>query len=257
VTAERDTGSVENSNTDKLLRNIAKWIKLNISSNKEYREFKRRHLAYTLSEEWERRLGIMTPPLEEFQLPPEIEKQNAVIIAFFNLCQSQLMLSQCEYYFRRFPFRGFPVTRDDHARNVCEFYLGCFYIIRSRFKDMLNKLKIACPNNKIHVGKTLGTFDKAFDRELRARNSVHHREPFKDIEIERILLSRVLASGERVKGKGWGRQHLSAYRKFSREWSRRARDSGRTMEKVIDTIAAGILGEASFLQFPESVLADF
>lgn len=141
------------------------------------------------------------------------------------------------------------MTRDDHARNMCEFYFSCFYIIKNRFKYTLNALKKACPSSRIDVGKTLATFDKSFDQELRARNSVHHREPFEDLKLNRIMLSRVLASGERFK-EGWKEEHLSAYRQFSREWSIRARNRGRDMEKVIDTVAAAILKEASFLQFP-------
>jgi hypothetical protein len=128
---------------------------------------------------------------------------------------------------------------------MCEFYFSCFCIIRNRFKYTLNALKKACPSSRIDVGKTLATFDKSFDQELRARNSVHHREPFEDLKLNRIMFLRVLAAGE-----GWKEEHLSAYRQFSREWSIRARNRGRDMERVIDTVAAAILKEASFLQFP-------
>jgi hypothetical protein len=172
-------------------------------------------------------------------------------MAFFYLHQSQMMLSQCEYYFRRFPFRGMPVSRDDHARNMCEFYFGCFYIIRSRFKYTLNKLKIACPMSKIDVGKSLLTFDKSFHQELRTRNSIHHREPFDDVGLDRIMLARILSTGSEQRNlEGWEWRHLSAYRKFAREWSHRARDRGRAMEKVIEAVASAILREAMFLQFP-------
>jgi hypothetical protein len=60
------------------------------------------------------------------------------------------------------------------------------------------------------------------------------------------MLPRLLSLGEQHLGE----QHLSEYRKFAREWSRRARTRGRDMEEVIEKVAAAILSAATFLQFP-------
>jgi len=240
---------VENKTTEKLLSTITQWIQTHTSSP-EFREFKTKQIAYTLTDEWERHLGIQLELPAEFTFAPEIENQHALIMAFFYLRQAQSMLTQCEYYFRRFPFRDLPVSRDDHARNICEFYFSCFYIIRSRFKEVLNKLKAACPDSKIDIGRTLGTFDKTFDQELRARNSIHHRSPFDDVSLDRILLSRIFAESENGRRRGWEQEHRSAYREFSKVWSRRARERARVMESVVDILATAILSEASFLQTP-------
>lgn len=247
VTPEREAGRTETPNIDTLARNISKWIVINTSSI-EFKKFKRRQMRYALSEEWERRLGLFADTPEEFIFPKEIDMQHDVIMAYFGLRQAHNMLSQCEYYFRRFPFRGTPVSRDDHARNVCEFYFGYFYIIRSRLKETLNKLKIACPNS-IDVGKWLRLFDKTFQPELRTRNRVHHHTPFEDIGLDRILLPRLLASGEEVGSKNWERQHLSAYRAFSREWGLRARERARAVEIIIEGVSAAILKSHRFCSF--------
>ena len=47
-------------------------------------------------------------------------------------------LRQCEFYFRRYPFRGMPVSKADHIRNICEMYFAQFYVMRSRIKTCLN-----------------------------------------------------------------------------------------------------------------------
>jgi hypothetical protein len=154
-----------------------------------------------------------------------------------HLRDAQNMLSQCEIYFRRYPFHGTPVSREDHARNMCEFYFGCFYIIKNRLKETLNRLRAVCPHSKVHIGKTLRAFEKGFEQEIRIRNSIQHHQPYGDVAIERISLARLLASGESARSKGWERQHLTAYRKFCSAWSRRARDNAEIVEALIDSVA--------------------
>jgi hypothetical protein len=130
---------------------------------------------------------------------------------------------------------------------MCQYYFSCFYIIENRFKETLNRLKDACPESNVDIGKTIKSFKKTFAQELKMRNRIHHHEPFDDVEIDRIALPAMMATeGSKI----WDRRHLSAYRRFSREWSRFARDRSRVMETAVESVASVILREASFLQFP-------
>jgi hypothetical protein len=232
---------------ERLFSSIRRWMDDNLSSE-EFREFKLKQTGHVIADEWERSLGVADEYLEPFQFTEEVEKQHDLITSFFDLKQSQLMTSQCEYYFRRFPFSGLPVSRGDHIRNMCEFYFGCFYITRSQLKVVLNKLNICCPDTTINIGKMLDQFDKEFDQELRWRNRVHHKQPFDDIGLERIFVAALLIEGDMPNPKRWKRQHLAEYRKFAREWSRRAHKRSNDLNVFVEATALAILSAAPFLQ---------
>jgi hypothetical protein len=168
--------------THQLHQNIAKWIDANLNTP-EFHDFKRRQIDLTLSDD-------LTKGLDDFVLPTALAKEHSVITAFHGMCRAQRTLSQCEYYFRRFPFGGLAISRDEHLQNVCEFYLSIFYIMRGRIKITLNNLKVVCPDINLNVKGFLRSFDKEFDYELRARHRVHHHESFEDRGIARISISR-------------------------------------------------------------------
>lgn len=226
--------------TDELNEGIARWISQNLNTP-EFHEFKLKQLGYTLFDE-------PITNLDDFKFPPEIAKERAVIGAFLELRRSHITLSQCEYYFRRFPFRGLPISRDDHLRNICELYFSTFYIIRSRIKSTLTQLREACPNNTVDIGKFIKAYDKLFRDELRARNRVHHEEAFEDLGISRITISDIISRGDDAEHKIWSWQHRIAYRKFSKEWSIRAHNQASVMQVMIERVAREILSGATFLR---------
>jgi hypothetical protein len=244
----KEDEAVNNPNFEKLFSNIIKWMDVNLSSD-EFKEFKRLQIGYVVAEEWQRRLGIVEDYPEPFSFPKEIEREHALIIAFFHLKQSHVMLSQCEYYFRRFPFRRTPISRDDHVRNMCEFYFGCFYIIRSRLKEVLNKLKDSCPHSRINLGAIIKQFDKIFDYELRSRNRVHHHQPYDDVEIDRIVLPRLLSVGEMPHLEAWERRHVKEYRKYAKIWADKAHKQSNIINIFVELVAELILNEAKYLQY--------
>jgi hypothetical protein len=228
--------------TRQLHQNIAKWIATNLNTP-EFHQFKQKQIGLTLSDD-------LTEGLEDFMLPPALAKEHSVITGFHGMHRAQRTLSQCEYYFRRFPFRGLAISRDEHLQNVCEFYFSLFYIMRGRMKITLNNLKVACPNSDLNVKGFLRHFDKEFDYELRARNRVHHHESFEDRGIDRISITGMLSSSEELQSNIWRWQHRTAYRKFSKEWSLRARHRALRMQVFVEAIALGILTGAAFLRFP-------
>jgi hypothetical protein len=46
------------------------------------------------------------------------------------------------------------------------------------------KLSRRLINHDLEVGKFIKNFDRVFDRELRARHSIHHHKRFEDVAIE-------------------------------------------------------------------------
>lgn len=224
--------------------NIPKWVIANLSAP-EFTEFQRKRLEYVL-------FNHLTDDLPDFTLAPEIAKEHAVITAVFGVFTSHKTLSQCEYYFRRFPFREAVISRDDHLQNICEFYLSCFYVMKNRIKTTLNNLKIACPSCKLRVGNFVKAFEKEFDDELHARNQINHRKPLDDIGITRISITGMLSGNEDPHNKMWRFQHVTAYKRFSKEWSLRARSRALRMQVFIEALSAGILTEAAFLRFPDN-----
>src|SRR5438105_3498016 len=123
--------------------------------------------------------------------------------------------------------------------------------MRFRIKITFKNLQVACLDFNLNVKGFLRQFDKEFDYELRARHRVHHRESFEDRGIDRISITGVLsASGENFQSSIWRRQHRTAYRKFSKEWSLRARHRAIGMQQVfVEAVALGILTGATFLRF--------
>jgi hypothetical protein len=60
----------------------------------------------------------------EFMFPEDIEKKHAIAMGFLRLTDSIGALKECEFYFRRYPFKGLPVQRTRHLINVCEMYFA-------------------------------------------------------------------------------------------------------------------------------------
>jgi hypothetical protein len=168
-------------------------------------------------------------------------------MSFFHLCQSNDTLKQCQHYFRIYPFRNSHVMREDHARNICEFYLGNIYILRSRLKTFLNSLTIVCPDCHVNIAGTLRSFDKVFRQELRMRNGVTHHEPFQEFSTQRLFLTRIMSESPGLKDKGFEREHLREYRKFASAWSQRAISHSHTVTLLVDAFAKVLLEKATFL----------
>ena len=159
---------------------------------------------------------------DEFRFDPETEKQHAVVMRYFVLLQTSHELRDLEFYFRRFPYKGTPITRYAHLSNICELYFGRFYQYKERLKELFDAVKVAVPNHRLDVGKLIRLFDKEFDAEMRERHSVHHHERFEDIEISRLFIVEnvILANQDLAKG-GWDKEHKRYYSQAASKWARR------------------------------------
>lgn len=186
-------------------------------------------------------------PQGDFTFSDDMERQYDVAFQYLGLHQTVHVLSDCEFYFRRFPFHGLPISYSDHITNICEMYFGRFYEFRERLKNYLNALARALPSHRIEIGRFIKSFDKEFDSELRARNSVHHHQRFKDQAIDRVFLAHALS--KTPSGLSWKKERERAYRKLTREWVVRVRNRAAKVEEFLDATSTFALANCSFLSF--------
>lgn len=220
---------------------VRKWI-IGLREYPGWRAWKRKQLKHTLYFD-DPLLSPTDAADHEFTFDGEVAKQHDIILHYLNLEESIASLKECEFYFRRYPFRGLPVTRKSHITNICEMYFGRFYEFRERLKKYLNLLKTLAPY--LDGGSFIKAFDREFDQELRARHNVHHHQRFVDIAIDRILLTDTITLNR--DDRGWRQEHLNAYRKTANEWAGRVRQRGRRMDEWLELIAEVTLTTCVFL----------
>jgi len=220
---------------------IRAWI-INLENYPGWKEWKRKQIGHTLH---------FDDPFPSgkhevgFRFSDEVEKQHAIVLQYLGLQEAISLLKECEFYFRRYPFHGLPVTRHNHITNVCEMYFGRFYQFKERLKNYFKAVKAFAPEHRIEIGAFIRTFEKVFDQELRARNGVHHRRRFEDIAIDRVFLTESFSASD--DDRGGKRQRLSAYRKLASEWAQSVRRRGTMMDEFLEAIAGATLTNCSFL----------
>jgi hypothetical protein len=167
-----------------------------------------------------------------------LDKEHAVVVQFLGIQQTTYALRACEYYFRRYPFRGLPVTRHEHLTNICEMYFSRFYELRERVKKYLNSVAVVIPPARIDIGVFLRQFDKEFDSEIRARNTVHHHERFDDLGLSRLFLNETIIKQAEQK----------EYRRLANQWAARVRKRSPKVDEVVEAVADATLQTCAFLR---------
>lgn len=234
---------MEDTARDRMLNAIRAWSN-DLEDYPGWKEWRRRRFGHTLYFD-DQFLTPVEKVEDDFQFSDEVEKQHDVVIQYLGLQEAVNSLKECEYYFRRYPFRGLPVTRHNHITNVCEMYFGRFYEFRERLKKYFKAVSVVVPKHRFDVGGFIKMFDKVFDQELRTRHSVHHHRRFEDVAIDRVFLTESLSAIHAKKG--WKREHLTAYRKLANEWAQRVRRRGAKMDEFLEAIAVATLANCSFL----------
>jgi hypothetical protein len=185
----------DRAHVKQMLSAVSRWLEW-LEEYPGWKEWNRRKLRLTLhQEDWDERAKGAP---EESVFSVEVDKQHQVVFQYLGLYQTLQALIDCEYYFRRYPFNGLPVSHHDHLTNICEMYFGRFYEFRERLKKYLNAVNGTLKNKDLDVGALIKHFDKLFDDELRARNSVHHHQRFADAAIDRVYLATALFTRSRA-----------------------------------------------------------
>ncbi len=192
--------------------------------------------------------GILSEPSDEgkpIALPPEMDVQHTVVTRYLELCDLVLSVKSCEYYFRRFPFNGLPVTRHEHLSNICELYFSRIYQFKERLKNLVDAVDVSAPRHGIQFGPFIKRFTKGFDQEIRERNQIHHFQKFVDLDIERVFLTgmhdMVFPNG------GWKAEQRAYYRKVAKEWAQRVRNRGARLDEFLEAVAEALLQGCPFL----------
>lgn len=221
---------------------IGSWM-ATLEQHTGWKEHRRKRFSHTLY--YDDPFFTKDPP-RDFVFPKEIEAQHDVIMTYLGVSQTLGVLKQTEYYFRNYPFRNQEVSKFDHLTNICEMYFSRFYEMKERLKKHFNALKVAAPQYNIEAGPFIKQFERAFDSEIRARNGIHHHGRFEDLALDRIFLTESIAASR--KDTGWRREHNADYRRLSKEWAERVRQSGIRLDAFIEELARATLATCDFLR---------
>jgi hypothetical protein len=234
--------TMEETHRARMSNAIGTWL-IKLDGLQGWKEYRRNRLRHTL--DFDDPFFMPSEPPDDFVFPPDMEKQHAIVTQYLGLQQTIEALKECEFYFRRYPFRGLPVTRHAHITNVCEMYFGRFYEFKERLKKYFNTIKAVEPHHTLEIGKFVKLFEDVFDQELRARNNVHHHSRFEDIVIDKVFLTDIFSNA--ADKRGWKQEHLAAYRKAANEWSKRVRARGAKMDEFLEATAGATLTVCGFL----------
>ena len=234
---------MEDTSRHQMREAIVAWIS-HLENYPGWREFNRAKLHHTLFFD-EMASSEMAESENDFEFTEDIEKERLLIIRYLGLKQTIESLRECEYYYRRFPFRGLPVTRSNHITNVCEMYFSRCYEFKQRLKEYLNTLKDITHGSFNNVKIFLETFDEQFEQELKIRNRIHHHERFTDLLIDRVYLKEKLS--ETNEKEAYKQIYQHDYHKVTKEWVQHVQNSVDKMDKFLEVVAKVTLECYEFL----------
>jgi hypothetical protein len=108
--------------------------------------------------------------------------------------QTLTRANNIEYFLRRYPFSGTPITKVDHLRISIEIYFNEVYIYRCRLKDMFSNAQNAFGHKVQDFWIMFRHVDKNLKNILRSRNwNVHHRR-FEDDDTDMLTLLEILSA---------------------------------------------------------------
>lgn len=227
---------------------IQRWIR-DLEGYPGWREWNEKKLEHTLFFD-DITLSHAEKHEREFNFSEEVEKQRLVIVRYIELNLMIDSLKECEYYFRRYPFRDLPVTRSSHITNICEMYFSRCYQFQQRLKKHFKAVEDMVPAHakdrvKKFAADFINDFNKEFKEELKARNRVHHHKHFSEIGIDRIALREIFL--QTTKNTIQQKYQLQEYRKEAKFWVQQVQASSEKMDAYMERIAEFTLECCEFL----------
>jgi hypothetical protein len=179
-------------------------------------------------------------PVVAEDISVEDERSYAVIMGFLGLAQMVTCIGQCQFYFRRFPFRGLNVSRSDHLRNCCEMYFDRVIQYRDRLKRSLNLCKEEGAVDSPEVSRILKIFDRAFSWEHRQRNQTHHHDRFDYEELNQLGLAEMIGKTlpDEVQ---WMLNPQRLYRKAANQWVERIQSRVEALDRLTEHVVGIML----------------
>jgi hypothetical protein len=154
-----------------------------------------------------------------------------------------ISLEECEYYFKKYPFKGIGISRADHLRNICEMYFDRVVQFKDRLKTTMNVANKLGPDNPMPVGKMLKIFEKSFGWEIRRRNFTHHHGRFSNQAIEKLSLVNLLSHHPEM------HQMIPetfTYRQEVKEWIQRLKLSAGKLYQILEWVSDHVVKNIVF-----------
>jgi hypothetical protein len=182
-----------------------------------------------------------------------------VMSSYIRLASMLISIRQCEYYFRRFPFTGLPISRSEYLRNCCEMVFDRIMQLRDNLKIVLNAIKTLEPDTKIPIGSIVKAFNRSFNQIQRLRNQTHHVERFNDDIISQLSMLEIFDVAHRLNIGGKKNADSTAiisetlnskklYRQACRKWVGYVHDYEKVAERYVELVAEIILVECVFIK---------
>jgi hypothetical protein len=230
----------------RLMSAFGEWLKA-LDDCPGWREWNRAKISRTLNHDDPSFEPGPYPPI--FKFPGDLEKQHAAIMGYLMLSTSLQSLRDCEYYFRRYPFHGLPVSKPMHLRYVCEMYFSRVFEFRERLTKCVKAMNETIAPQAVRTIELVNAFRSEFRREINARNSIHHDEHFDDLAIDNLNLTNVMIEDADVKT-WWRKRNKRGYRRATIEWARRVRERSQMIEVYLEEVASMMLTHCDYLTEP-------
>lgn len=211
---------------------IGNWL-IKLQNYPGWEDWKRSSLNHTLFYDYTP--NDEKPNAPEFIFSKDIDRERKILLSYMNIVETVNSFNDIEWYFRRYPFSGTPISRHKHIIYCIEMYFSRFYQFKERLKKLLNILKNEFPDHKIDISTFIKQFDSYFNKEIQMRHTIHHHDGFEDIETQKIFLTETLSKGNL--GDYIHKEHLSHYRKTANSWASRVRRESKRLNMFIDAVA--------------------
>lgn len=206
-----------------------------------FREWKnevaRRHMVYTVLPQ------VAIEPFNDFEFDAETLREHDIVAGYVRLIRAAADCRSTEHYFRRYPFRGLPIGRDEHLRTCCELYYSRVYQFRERLFRLLTWIGRRTKPKGLNVAALRDHFDAQLREELNARHRIHHEAAYSDFQLDALGQTDLLSSV----GDGWPRMSDADYHRIAREWRRRVSASADKLDFWVGVAAVLMLARCHFL----------
>jgi hypothetical protein len=183
---------------------------------------------------------------EDFRFDTQTLREHDIVAGYVRLSRAATDCRATQHYFRRYPFRGLPIGRDEHLRTCAELYYSRVYQFRERLFRLLIWIERRTQPKGLDVKALKEVFDAQLQVELDARHRIHHEEAYTDFELDALGQTDLLSSVN----DGWPRMSDAGYHRIAREWRQRVVASADKLDFWVGAAAVLMLVRCRFLLLP-------
>lgn len=218
---------------------VSAWL-MRLLDYPGFREWKdevaRRHMVFAVLPE------APVEPFTDFSFDAETLRQHEMVAGYVRLTRAAIDCRSTEHYFRRYPFRGLPIGRDEHLRTCAELYYSRVYQFRERLFRLLTRID-RMTGKDLDLKALKAAFDEGLRSELEARHRINHEEAYSDFELDALGQTDLLATV----GNEWPRMSDAGYHRIARQWRRRVGASADKLDFWVGVTAVLMLTRCRFL----------